>query len=99
MPLNRQNAAEEDQTDTSTVGAMNREQDAHDDDEGDDGADCEDVEISDSGYDDVTSAEENGRDPVIDELNKASLAIQLSYIRDKGFPGGPVKKKITKKVN
>ena len=44
-----------------------------------------------------SSAEENGSDPILNKLNKAFLALQQSYIGDKEFLGGPVKK-FTKKL-
>eukprot|EP00057_Strongylocentrotus_purpuratus_P015305 XP_011669779.1 PREDICTED: uncharacterized protein LOC100891206 isoform X1 [Strongylocentrotus purpuratus] len=43
-------------------------------------------------------AEENGSDPIITELNKAFLAVQQSYIRDKEFFEGPVTE-FTKKLD
>ncbi|XP_014775784.1 uncharacterized protein LOC106873077 [Octopus bimaculoides] len=55
-----------------------------------DGADCKDMEISDG----CTSkpSTEDGSDPIINELNKAFLALQESYAQDKEFFGGPVQK-------
>ncbi|XP_063971450.1 uncharacterized protein LOC135158094, partial [Lytechinus pictus] len=44
-----------------------------------------------------SSAEENGSDPKLNELHKAFLALQQSYIGDKEFLGGPVQK-FTKKL-
>ena len=44
-----------------------------------------------------SSAEENGSDPILNELNKACLALQQCYIGDKEFLGGPVTK-FTKKL-
>ncbi|XP_041461342.1 uncharacterized protein LOC121412628 [Lytechinus variegatus] len=44
-----------------------------------------------------SSTKENGSDPILNELNKAFLALQQSYIGDKEFLGGPVQK-FTKKL-